>query len=115
MDKDIKKTGYVLLIAGLVLIIGALVQILLVYTNNVSPIEIFKLNSSDFAIDGQALFPQLPANLTKDLRVELIPAQLINTSLNLGFNTLLCFVFIFAGSKIAGIGVNLLRPVFLNK
>lgn len=115
MDKDIKKTGYILLGLGLTFILGALVQIFLVLNGRLKPVGVFNFNSSDFAIDGQVLFPQLPANITNDLQVELFPAELINTSLNLGFNTAFVFILIFAGGKIAGIGTSLLRPIYLKK
>ena len=115
MDKDIKKTGYLLLGAGLLLIIGSIVQITLVFTSTVKPIQMFSFLASDFALDGSVLFPQLPSNLTRGMQVEILPAELINTVLNLGVNTVLVFLFITAGGKISGIGAQLLRPVYLKK
>jgi len=113
MDKDIKKTGYLLLGAGLLLIIGSIVQITLVFTSTVKPIQMFSFLASDFALDGSVLFPQLPSNLTRGMQVEILPAELINTVLNLGINTMFVALLIFAGSKIGSLGVQLLRPIYV--
>ena len=111
MDSDVKKSGYILLSAGIFMIILAVIQVIFVFTANVDPVSLFSFKASDFAIDGAVLFPQLPSNLTKNMSVEIFPADLINKSLNLGANTILMSIIIFAGSKIASIGAQLLRPV----
>ncbi len=112
MERDLSKTGYTILFIGLGLIFIALIQITLVVTGVIKPLPLFSFNASDFAIDGQVLFPQLPSALTEGLKVELFPADFINGVLNLSANTLLVFVFIFAGGKVASIGAQLLRPIY---
>lgn len=108
-----KKIGYALLAIGLVMILASVIELILVFTSSIHPVKLFSFNKSDFAIDGSVLFPQLPSNLTKDLKVELFPAELINKSMNLGATTILMSLIIFAGSKVSGIGVTLLRPVYV--
>lgn len=115
MEKDLRKTGYALLAVGVFLILVAIIQITLVFTGILKPIGFFSLNASDFALDGRTLFPQLPRAMTSGMKVELFPAELINTSLNLGINTILVFLFMTAGGKIAGIGTQLLRPVYIKQ
>lgn len=113
MEKDLSKTGYIILFVGLGLIFTALTQITLVILGIIKPFSLFSFKASDFAIDGGVLFPQLPSTLTRDLKVELFPADFINGILNLSANTLLIFIFIFAGFKVASIGVQLLRPIYI--
>jgi len=115
MERDLKKIGYSLLVLGIFLILAALIQITLVFTGSLKPLGFFSFSSSDFAIDGSVLFPQLPQSLTNNMKVEIFPAELINTVLNLGVNTVLVFLFITAGGKISGIGAQLLCPVYLKK
>ena len=115
MDRDVKRTGYILLGTGLVLIVGSLIQIAFVFTSTIQPIQMFSFLASDFALDGEVLFPQLPSNLTRGMQVEIFPAELINTVLNLGINTMFVVLLIFAGSKIASLGVQLLRPIYVKQ
>lgn len=113
MDKDVKKTGYLLLGLGILIIIAGLVQTILVFTGNLRPIQLFSFTASDFAIEGSVLFPQLPSNLTDGMKVEIFPAQLINNVLNLSMNTALVFIVMMAGGKISGIGAQLLKPIVI--
>ncbi len=113
MDSSIKKTGYALLVAGIIMIVGSILQVVLVFTAVIEPVQLFSFESSDFAIDGKILFPQLPESLTRGMRVEILPADLINTVLNLGANSALVGLIIFAGGKISSIGTQLLRPVYV--
>lgn len=115
MDKGLKRIGYILLGVGILMIVGSVIQIVMVYTGGLRPAQLFTFNSSDFAIDGEVLFPQLPANLTREMKVEVLPAELLNKLLNLGANTALVGMIIFAGSKIASIGTQILRPVYIKK
>ncbi len=113
MDSDLKRTGYALLALGLIMILGAVIQMLMVFSGNISPVGLFSFSNSDFAISGASLFPQLPSNLTKDLKVEIFPAELVNTVLNLALNAMLMSIIIIAGGKIASLGTQLLRPVYV--
>ena len=115
MEKDLKRNGYILLGVGIFLIMASLTQITMVFTGNLAPLGLFSFDSSDFAIDGSVLFPQLPSSLTEGVRVELFPAELINTMLNLSINSILVFLFMTAGGKIASIGTQLLRPVYIKQ
>jgi len=115
MEKDLKRTGYIILFAGIILILIGLIQGGLVLTGYLKPAGLFNFSSSDFAIDGEVLFPQLPNSLTNGLKVELFPASLINSVLNLGANTSLVLLFIFAGGKIATVGTQMLRPIYIKQ
>lgn len=113
MGNTLEKIGYSLLALGVIMILGGVAQILLVFTGNLDPISLFSFKSSDFAIDASVLMPQLPSNLTDGLKMEILPAGLINTVLNLSMNTIFMSLIIFAGGKISTIGTNLLRPVYV--
>lgn len=113
MRNTLEKIGYSLLALGVLMILGGVVQMLLVFTGNLDPFSLFTFKSSDFAIDASVLMPQLPSNLTDGLKMEILPAGLINAVLNLSMNTVFMSIIMFAGGKIATIGTNLLRPVYV--
>jgi len=113
MESDLKKIGYAFLGLGVIMILGAVIQMIFVFTSVIDPVGLFSFKNSDFAIDASTLFPQLPSDLTKGLKVEILPAELINKALNLSMNTVLMSIIMLAGSKVASIGVNLLRPVYV--
>jgi hypothetical protein len=112
---NISKTivGWVLLVAGVALIVWALVasyniflgknQIPGIFTEQNMP----KVSSTDLSqtSDTQA---QLQKMLQEQLK-NLIPADAISKILNLSVWSLLAFIFIFAGTKIAELGIKLLK------
>jgi len=115
MDRDIKRFAFGLIILGLIIIILAIVEMILIFANIIHPVQLFSFTNKDFAIDGTVLFPQLPKSVTSGMKVTFFPSELINRVLNYGLNTMLMTFIIFAGSKISGIGVQLLRPLKNNE
>ncbi len=105
------RLGYAFLFLGFVMIVFAVVQLVFVFTGTISPVSLFEFQASDFAIDGEVLFPQLPSSLTNDMKVELFPVELINSGFNIGANCIFMSLIIFAGSRIAGIGTQLVRSI----
>ncbi len=107
-----RVTGYILLGIGICIMLFALVNIYLLFTSKIQPIQIFDTKGISF--DLNSLLPQLPEGVSvgnKSQGMELIPSNTINQTLNLSAHFfLMSFVMTF-GYKLASLGVMLVRPV----
>lgn len=102
-----KIIGYILLFIGLLLIILPLYQSYNIFSGKSVPPEIFK---------NQKMSPTNQVNNPLDLQQQLqkamsnvLPTDSINKTLNLISWILLMWIFIFGGSKIAGLGILLIK------
>ena len=88
--------GYVLLALGIVVMVFAAIQIVMVFTNKANPIEFF---TSDDAGGSSLPIPQL------------VDPELLNNVLNMVVYFLIMNFLLGLGFKIANLGVQLVRPI----
>ena len=91
--KNEKFIGYVLLALGVALLVFSIVEMLNVYSGNGSPPKLF--NFQDFALTSTTA----------------IQGSQISLILNLFFWLLLMFFVLFAGGKIASLGINMIKDI----
>ncbi len=106
MDNIHKVIGYILLAAGLLLIIVPLFQTVMIFTGHGNPPQIFKVQgqqssqpASQFDIQGQV----------QSALEKMLPLDLINYSLNLTNWMVLLFILMFGGGQLANIGTRLIK------
>lgn len=100
--------GYVLLLAGLLLIILPLFQTYFIFTGKAQAPQIFQVPAqksvqSSSGFDIQAQVQQAVTNA--------LPIALLDNLLNLISWTILLFIFIFGGKQLAFIGIKLIKEV----
>ncbi len=110
-----KIIGYLLLSAGLLVMVFSSVNLLLVFAGKAEPVQLFHFNSVSLDL-GQMLSAQLPAAARSGIQTttapaELIPADMINQISNVTIHLFLMGFLVSVGQKIASLGVELLRPV----
>lgn len=110
-----RVTGYILLIAGLLIMFGALIQVLLVFTGRIAPFAVFSIEAPKLSLS--AFMPQLPTGSlslptsgTND-QLELLPSADFNKMLNMSVTLFLMGFVLSFGYKIASLGVMMLRPI----
>ena len=112
---DNKIIGYLLLIAGIVIIVFSSFSVYSVFTGKTQPIPLF--DSSGISLDlGSLLGNQMPLELDGVQKPtlpssELIKPELINKPLNLSTHLFLMGFLVNAGFKISSLGNQLLRPI----
>ena len=99
MIKTEKIIGYTLLILGVILLLFSIVEMVNVYTGNASPPNLLSL--SDISIP-------LGQNGTN---VSLIHGAQVSQVANLFFWFILMGFLLFAGGKIASLGVNMIKDI----
>lgn len=108
-------TGYILLAAGILVMFGALIQVLLVFTGRIDPFPVFSIEAPKLSLS--AFMPQLPAGslpvptTTSDQSLELLPTAEFNKMLNMSVAIFLMGFVLSFGFKIASLGVMMLRPI----
>jgi len=114
-----KIVGYLLLLAGVGAIIFAGLSVYSSFTTGSVPINIFHLKS--ISIDPlQMVSSALPQSLSANLKtattsgsqsnLEILPADVFSQMANLLAYVILMTFVLNLGSKIAGLGIQLLRP-----
>ena len=102
-----KIVGYILLLVGILLIVMPLWQTYNIFTGKSLPTQIFVkppsliVNQNVNALDIQGQI--------QNALIKVIPVDFIDNSLNLACWLLLMWILIYAGGKIAEIGVKLLK------
>ena len=102
-----KIIGYVLLVIGILLIILPLWQTYGIFTGKSMPAQVFmkpiplKVNENVSALDIQGQI--------QNALIKTIPIDFIDNTLNLATWLILMWILIYAGGKIAEIGVKLLN------
>jgi len=100
--KDEKVVGYILLAVGVAMIFSSVFLMFNVFTGASAPPKLFNFSDISFSI------PQ-PGGASET--VEIISGQDMNRIVAMGFWYLLMFFIMFAGGKIASLGVNLIREI----
>jgi hypothetical protein len=110
-----KVLGYILITFGIITIIYSGFSVYQVFTKQAQPVALFAFPglSLDPAMLMSAAQPgvKLPSTGQK---MEIVPAQIVNSTSNLLAHLLLMGFMAGIGVKIAGIGVNLVRPIKVN-
>jgi hypothetical protein len=104
-----KATGYTLLFSGLALIIIVSLNVYQVFTKQTPPIQYFNL--PPFSINTSAF---LPADLKTESpapTLELMSGKTISDSANLTIHLILMSFLVGVGTKVASLGIQLLRPI----
>jgi len=96
--RDEKIVGYVLLAVGVVVIFFSIYQMWVVFTGGSPPPKLF--NFSDVSIPG-----------AQGQNVILMSGQELSNLADLAFWYILMFFIVWAGGKIASLGVDLLREI----
>ncbi len=102
-----KILGYVLLLAGILLIVMPLWQSYNIFTGKAMPAQIF-MRPLTLQVNQNVGAMDIPGQIQNAL-IKVLPIDLINNTLNLAAWLLLMWVLIYGGGKIAGIGVKLVN------
>jgi hypothetical protein len=102
--------GWVLVTTGVALIIWTLISSYNIFTDKADLPEIFIEQNQSLAqtANGGDIQEQMQ-NLVQEQLKNLIPTQAIMRILNLSAWSILAFIFIFGGTKIADLGIKLLK------
>lgn len=109
-----KNIGYILLVVGILMILGAGLNVYLVFKNQLKPTQLFHTSGLQLNL-SQLLGSALPVNVNGPVNAntssQILSPELINDSSNLLFHFMLMGFIASIGAKIANIGVMLLRPI----
>lgn len=107
-----KIIGYILLAAGLAVIVFTVWQSYSIFTGKISAPIIFKVSSFQAASQKSAepldLQGQLQSAVDKQIS-QVMPPETLPKIFNLAAWSFLAFILIFAGGTMAGIGVRLIK------
>lgn len=105
-----KNLGYLFLGGGLLVMIGALLIVIFLFTGVIKPYKMIDIKAPSF--NTANLVPSIPG-LPKPTgeKIEVIPTAALNHMVNLGVQFLLMTFIMSFGFKIADLGVKLLRPI----
>lgn len=115
-----KTLGYILLAAGIVLIIATLVWVFVTLSGKVKVSQVFNIEAPSIPIpapslslDESALPPQLAGTIKQSQpqqqSIKLFSNEVFSTLLNMGVFYLLAMFVASTGAKIASIGVQLIK------
>lgn len=115
MELAKKIFGWILLVAGILIIGWTLIFSYNIFTGKAVAPEIFKTEIKEFSpSDGKV--PTTPAELQKEMEKmvgeqmrELIPVDIVPKILNLVVWSIFAFILIFGGSQISSLGIKLLK------
>ncbi len=118
-----KTTGYILLISGILIMLFATSQIVMVFTGKATPMKLFKADENSTeptnSFNPQELLKQFqdPNNTqtapTAMPNVQLIDSKALNDILNLTVYYLIMQFLLSLGFKFASLGMQLLRPIIV--
>jgi len=100
--KDEKVVGYILLAVGVVMMFASVYLMFNVFTGGSDPPSLF-----DFS---DVSFPIIQPGGTSET-VQIISGQEMNRMADMGFWYMLMFFIVYAGGKVASLGVNLIREI----
>lgn len=112
----LKVFGWVLLIAGLIVIGWTLISSYNIFTGKTAAPEIFKIEAEESSAADQGKIPTTPEEIQKEMEKiiheqlkEVLPAGFLPGILNLAAWSILAFILIFGGSQISGLGIKLVK------
>lgn len=118
-----KTTGYTLLAVGIIIMIFATIQIVLVLTGKANPIAIFQSsvkNTQSSNLDISKLLSQLQQNSQNVSfnpnapSIQLFDPKVLNQILNLTVYYLIMQFLLGFGFKLSSLGTQLLRPIHID-
>lgn len=112
----IRVFGWILLIAGLIMIGWTLLSSYNIFTGGKAVPEFFKIEAKDTSVTVQEVTPATPEGIQKEIEKkieeqlkEVLPADFLAGILNLTAWSILAFILIFGGAQISGIGIKLIK------
>jgi hypothetical protein len=112
----IRIFGWVLLVAGLVIIFGSLYSSYNIFTGKAEVPEIFKMEAKEIEAQKKGKTPTTPAELQKEMErmvgeqlKSILPPDTLPKFLNLVIWSMLAFILIFGGSQISSLGIKLIK------
>ena len=99
MIKTEKIIGYALLILGVILLLFAIFEMVNVYTGNAAPPKLFNISDISLPTDQSGT------------GITVIQGAQISNLPNLFFWFILMFFVLFAGGKIASLGVSMIKDI----
>lgn len=106
---DNKITGYILLVIGIAVIIFATFSVYSVFNGRSTPYNLFQFDGVSIPVSS-LLGPEM-ASVSNAPDIELLKADVLNSTTNTIFHLLLMGFISSIGYKIAIIGANLVRPI----
>lgn len=103
-----KIFGWILLIAGILVIGWTLMSSYSIFTGGIEVPEVFKTAEEGQVSQKEGIQAELEEMIGEQLQ-GLIPIGSITTFLNLMAWSILSFILIFGGSQIAGLGIKLIK------
>lgn len=113
-----KVLGYVFIALGILVMIAASINLLMVFTKHATPVQLFtfkpisintnEIIAANLPAELSGFMQEQPANVQK---TELISAEMINDSSNIFAHLLLVGFFVSLGYKFASLGVMMVRPI----
>lgn len=104
-----KIIGWILLAAGVLLIIWAVYSSFQIFTSKKPAPEIFKPQTTQQQVRQQGELQQQMESAVSEQLKKILPAESIPELLNLIAWSVFVYILIFAGGKIAFIGIKLLK------
>lgn len=116
-----KVTGYLLLIVGLTIMVIAVINIFMVFTNRTKPFSVFKISSSSslnindiisqFQKNNLSASPSATNQTITPPKLDILPPEVLNQTLNLSTHFFLMSFILGFGYKLANLGVQLIRTI----
>jgi len=110
-----KIVGYLLIAAGIIVIVISSLNVLGLFTGKIKPVNLFSLSGVN--INLSTLVAGIPDQKeildqpTGNTNTEIIDSDVINSPLNLFAHIFLMGFFVTAGGRISSIGTKLVRPI----
>jgi len=111
-----KVVGWILLIAGLLVIGWTLMTSYSIFTGEIEVPQVFKTPSQDAVSQKEGGTMSLEEQLQEQMQTAIgeqlqgiLPADSIVTMLNLAVWSMLAFILLFGGGQIAGLGIKLIK------
>lgn len=105
-NMDSKVLGYVLIAVGVILIAYSGFNVYQVFTKKTQPVQVFNFDGISMSLGGLLDVPTKNAP-----ELELLPPEILNQTSNLVAHLFLMGFIVNIGSKIANLGVYLVRPI----
>ena len=102
-----KVVGYSLLAVGIVVILDSALSVYMVFTKRVTPIDLFSFPGISVDVPRE----NTDSTTQSTQKTELISSAMLNESSNLFAHLMLMGFMASNGSKIAAIGVSMVRPI----
>ena len=116
-----KAVGYILLTSGIIIMIFATIQIILVLTGKLEPISAFSSKTTgpekQTGVDISSLMQQLQPGASNSTgavnmpNLQLIDPEVLNHTLNLTIHFFIMQFLLSLGFKLSSLGTQILRPI----